>query len=71
MGVPVTIGGDSLPSLVGIGLTDPPNIGGGAVAPPVPASLKYKHFAKGAFTYDVRCFGAIFDLPTPRYDVRF
>ena len=39
---PVVIGGDNLPSLVEIGLTDPANIGGGAVAPlapPVPASL--------------------------------
>ena len=35
------MGGDNLPSLVGIGLTDPPNIGGGGGAggPPVPASL--------------------------------
>ena len=42
MGVPVVIGGDNLLSLVGIGLSDLPNIGrGGAVAPlpPVPASL--------------------------------
>ena len=45
MGVPVVIGGDNLPSPVGIGLTDLPNIGGGPVAPlaplasPVPASL--------------------------------
>ena len=44
MGVPVVIGGDNLPSPVGIGLTDLPNIGEGAVAPPgppVPASLRY------------------------------
>ena len=37
----VEIGGGNLPSPVGIGLTDLPNIGGGAVtplAPPVPAS---------------------------------
>ena len=27
------LGGDNLPSPVGIGLTDPANIGGGAVAP--------------------------------------
>ena len=32
---PVVIGGDNLPSPVGIGLTDP-------LAPPVPASLGYK-----------------------------
>ena len=41
--MPVVIGGDNLPSLVGIGLTDLPNIGGGGpvapLAPPVPASL--------------------------------
>ena len=35
MGVPVVIGGDNLPSPVGIGLIDLPNIGG-PVAPPVP-----------------------------------
>ena len=29
----VVIGGDILPSPVGLGLTDLPNIGGGAVAP--------------------------------------
>ena len=43
MDVPVVIGGDNLPSPVGKGLTDLPNIGGGAVpplAPPVPAPLK-------------------------------
>ena len=40
MEVPVVIGGDNLPSPVGIGLTDLPNIGG-ALAPPVPASLNY------------------------------
>ena len=43
--MPVVIGGDNLPSPVGIGLTDLPNIGGGAVAPlspPVPASLALK-----------------------------
>ena len=41
MGVPVLIGGDNLPSPVGIGLTDLPNIGGAMapLAPPVPASL--------------------------------
>ena len=30
MGVPAAIGGDNLPSPVGIGLTDLPNIGGGS-----------------------------------------
>ena len=41
--MPVVIGGDNLPSPVGIGLTDRPNIGGGPVAPltsPVPAPLE-------------------------------
>ena len=39
--MPVVIGGDNLPSPVGIGLTDLPNIGGAMapLAPPVPASL--------------------------------
>ena len=37
MGVPVVIGGDNLPSPVGKGLTDLPNIGGvGPVAPLAP-----------------------------------
>ena len=37
MGEPVVIGWDNLPSLVGIGLTDLPNIeGGGAGAPVAP-----------------------------------
>ena len=34
LGVPVVIGGDNLPSPIGIGLTDLPNIGGGAEGPP-------------------------------------
>ena len=40
-GGPVVIGGDNQPSPVGIGLTDPPNIGGpvAPLAPPVPVSL--------------------------------
>ena len=38
VGVPVVIGGDNLPSLLGIGLTDLPNIEG--ASPPVPTSLK-------------------------------
>ena len=38
LGVSVAIGGYNQPSLVGIGLTDLPNIGG-ANGPPVPASL--------------------------------
>ena len=46
---PVVIGGYNLPSPVGIGLTDPPNIGGatgppgqpGPPGPPVPASLPH------------------------------
>ena len=44
MGVPVAIGWDNLPSLVGIGLTDLPSIGvtgaSGPPGPPVPASLE-------------------------------
>ena len=44
--MPVVIGEDNLPSPVGIGLTDLPNIGGssgppGSPGPPVPASLNY------------------------------
>ena len=39
LGVPLVIGGDNLPSPVGIGLTDLPNIGGTVAPPPVPASL--------------------------------
>ena len=41
--VPVLIGGNNLPSPVGIGLTDLPNIGetSGPPGPPVPASLDY------------------------------
>ena len=43
MGVPVVIGRDNLPSPVGIGLTDLPNIGGplALLAPPVPAPLGF------------------------------
>ena len=39
---PVVIGGDNLPSPVGIGLTELLNIAGasGPLVPPVPASLK-------------------------------
>ena len=43
MGVPVVIGGDNLPSQVGIGLTNLPNIVGGQW-PPVPASLLGENF---------------------------
>ena len=41
--MPVVIGGDNLPSPVGIGLTDLSNIGGpvAPLAPQVPASLNY------------------------------
>jgi hypothetical protein len=44
LGVPVVNGGQNLPSLVGIGLTDLPNIGGPVPppVPPVPASLLYR-----------------------------
>ena len=44
LGVPVVICGDNLPSPVGIGLTDLPNIGGASGPPgppPVPASLLF------------------------------
>ena len=34
--MPAVIGGDNLPSPVGIGLTDLPNIGGGGSGPPGP-----------------------------------
>ena len=37
--MPVVIGGDNLPSPVGKGLTDLPNIGRGAVAPLAPPVL--------------------------------
>ena len=40
--VPVVIGGDNLPSPVGIGLTDLPNMGGGGQGPPLGlASLRF------------------------------
>ena len=39
LGVPIVIGGDNMPSPVGIGLTDLPNIGAPLPPPPVPASL--------------------------------
>ena len=38
MGGPVVIGGDNLPSPVGIGLTDLPNIGGASGPPGPPGS---------------------------------
>ena len=38
MGVSVVIGGDNLPFPVGIGLTDPPNIGGASGSPGPPGS---------------------------------
>ena len=44
LGVPVVISGYNQPSPVGIGLTDLPNIGGGAVTPLAPlvlASLRH------------------------------
>ena len=50
MGVPIVIGGDNLPSPVGIGLTDLPNIGkaSGPPGPPVPASLQCTRSANKA-----------------------
>ena len=44
MGVPVVIGGDNLPSLVGIGLTDLRNIGG----PVAPMAPRFRHHFSGA-----------------------
>ena len=47
-GGPVVIGGDNLPSPVGIGLTDLPNIGGASGTPNVfhhPASLVCNYFS--------------------------
>ena len=43
IGMPVVIGGDNLPSLVEIGLTDLPNMGGpvAPLVPSVPASLNF------------------------------
>ena len=38
LGVQVLKGGQNLPPLVGIGLTDPPKMGGGAQMPPHPGS---------------------------------
>ena len=55
MGVPVVIGGDNLPSPVGIGLTDLLNMGGGAVAPLAPlllASLVCKQDAMSRHVYE-------------------
>ena len=37
-GLPVVIGGDNLPSLVEIGLTDLSNIGGASAPPPLSGS---------------------------------
>ena len=58
LGVPLVKGGQNLPPMVGIGLTDLPNIGGGGplapLAPPVPASLilkRYNEFLKGILIF--------------------
>ena len=61
LGVPVVICGDNLSSLVGIGWTDLPNMGGGAVAPLPPScsgitALKriynvHKYLHKKSITY--------------------
>ena len=58
--MPVVIGGDNLPSPVGIGLTDLPNIGGGPVAPPVPASLR--HISQYGHGFLSIFFGGKYDL---------
>ena len=40
MGVPVVKGGQNLPPMIGIGITEPPNIGGGGGGSgPLPPSL--------------------------------
>ena len=55
LGVPVVICGDNLSSLVGIGWTDLPNIGGGGqwppCPPPVPASLLWSGYTMYISTY--------------------
>ena len=57
--MPVVIGGDNLPSPVGIGLTDLPNIGGGGTvaphAPPVPAKQRVFGNSKKIETINVLC----------------
>ena len=50
MGVPVVIAGDNLPSLVGTGLTDLPNIGGASGPPGPPGSgITELYYAKSAY----------------------
>ena len=34
-------------------------------------TLKWPHFSKRAFTYDVRCFSSIFDLPTYPHQILY
>ena len=50
LGVPVVIDGDNLPSPVGIGLTNPPNIGG-PVAPLAPLVLASLQVCRKKFLY--------------------
>ena len=51
LGVPVVIGGDNLPSPVGIGLTDLPNIGGGGQWPPWPPRFRHHCMYKQWVTF--------------------
>jgi hypothetical protein len=59
--VPVVIGGDNLPSPVGIGLTDLPNIGGASGPPGPPSSgitvgnhkSEFVFFNYGTFTQNM------------------
>ena len=55
--MPVVKGGQNLPLLVGIGLTDLPNIGGAVPPlPPVPASLLYQYSTGGAPINEIEIF---------------
>ena len=60
------IGGDNLPSLVGIGLSDLPNIGRpvAPLAPPVPASLSSGSREVRQFDEDIVTLSCLmFDFP--------
>ena len=58
--MPLVIGGDNLPSPVGIGLSDLPNIGGGAVAPPGPPGSGITVNHSSMFIYDARMGKGLF-----------
>ena len=57
MGGPVVIGGDNLPSPVGIGLTDPPNIGGASGPPGPPGSGTTDYNTESSICYDRNVVG--------------